>query len=188
MYDVPLKDIMRVNRIKSPKELKMGQKLRIPNAAPPRPVIPLYPSKKWKYIIIHHSATDEGSALAFHKLHHLRGFDRGLGYHFVIDNGTRGKRDGQIEVAPRWIKQQDGAHCKASNMNEKGIGVCLVGNFSEEKVSEKQMESLVYLVNYLRKHYKIPKRNIKGHGQVYGARTECPGLDFPWKRFWKKLG
>lgn len=186
MYDVKIEDIMRANNLTKPKELEMGQRLLIPQAAPPRPVIPLYRSNKWKYIIIHHSATNEGSAFSLFDLHLKRGFS-GLGYHFIIDNGTSGKGDGQIEVSPRWIKQQNGAHCQASGMNYKGIGICLVGNFSKEKVSKKQMEALVYLVNILREYYHIPIKNIIGHGQVAGARTECPGSNFPWQKFYSEL-
>ena len=110
-----------------------------------------------------------------------------MGYHFVISNGTKGKQDGQIEVSPRWIKQQDGAHCKASNMNHKAIGICLVGNFNEGRVSPEQMDSLVHSVNIFRKYYKIPLKNIMGHGQVHGARTECPGKKFPWAEFMRRL-
>ena len=187
MYDIETKDIMQANALKKPEELEMGQRLLIPAAAPLKAVISLYPSKKWKYIIIHHSATDEGNALHFHFAHHLRGFDRGLGYHFVIDNGTQGKQDGHIEVSPRWLKQLDGAHCRASGMNKRGIGICIVGNFSKERVSQKQMDSLVYLVNCLRKYYKIPLQNIMGHGQVLGAKTECPGKNFPSDQFKKQL-
>lgn len=187
MYDVKPEDIMRANDLRRAKKLKMGQHLFVPQAAPVRAVVHLYPSTKWKYIVIHHSATDEGSALSFHNFHHQRGFERGLGYHFVIGNGTKGKEDGHIEVAPRWIKQEDGAHCKASDMNRKAIGICLVGNFNEERVSEKQMASLAYLVKRLRKYYKIPIKNIMGHGEVPGARTECPGKYFPWKEFESRL-
>lgn len=187
MYDVSLKDIMDRNNLSSPRDLKMGQKLLIPNAASIKAVIPLYPSTKWKYIIVHHSATDEGDALAFNGSHKKRGFWHGLGYHFVIDNGTTTKADGQIEISPRWIKQQDGAHCKAGGMNKNGIGVCLVGNFSKDYVSEKQMRSLIYLVNLLRKYYNIPISNIKGHGKVSGASTECPGKKFPWSTFYSRL-
>jgi len=186
MYDVKIEDIMRANNLNKPKELEMGQRLLIPQAAPIRPVIALYRSNKWRYIIIHHSATDEGNAFDFDKLHKRKGWE-GIGYDFVIDNGTNGKADGQIEVSPRWIKQEDGAHCRASDMNSKGIGICLVGNFSKERVSEKQMASLVYLVNILRKYYKIPQNHIMGHGQVSGAKTECPGKYFPWREFYNKL-
>ncbi len=186
MYNVKIKDIIRANNLKKPEELEMGQRLLIPQAAPIRPVVALYRSNKWKYIIIHHSATDEGSSLNFNELHKRRGWV-GIGYDFVIDNGTDGKEDGQIEVSPRWIKQEKGAHCQVSGMNSKGIGICLVGNFSNERVPEKQMASLVYLVNILRKYYKIPKDHIIGHGQVPGAKTECPGKYFPWREFYNKL-
>jgi LysM repeat protein len=186
MYEVKMDDIMKANNLTNPKELEMGQRLLIPQAAPIRPVIALYRSNKWKYIIIHHSATDEGNALDFNELHRRRGWE-GIGYDFVIDNGTNGKTDGQIEVSPRWIKQEDGAHCQASNMNCKGIGICLVGNFSKDRVSNKQMDSLVYLVNILKKYYKIPQHHIMGHGQVPKARTECPGKYFPWKEFFNRL-
>jgi hypothetical protein len=186
MYDVSIDDIVRENRLKSANMLEKGQKLRIPHAAPVRPVITLYPSKKWKYIIIHHSATDQGSALGFDRSHEARGF-KGLGYDFVIGNGTANRADGQIETSSRWTKQQDGAHCRAGSMNCQGIGICLVGNFNNEQVSRKQMESLVYLVNKLRKYYNIPKNRILGHCQVKGAQTDCPGKKFPWNEFWKKL-
>lgn len=185
MYDVSIKDIASANDLKT-ETLEKGQRLLVPNAAPIVPVIPLYPSKKWKYIIIHHSATDEGSSLYFDKHHQSKGWE-GIGYHFVIDNGTKGKQDGQIEVSPRWLKQQDGSHCRASNMNEKAIGICLVGNFNREYVSSKQLEALVYLVNILRKYYKIPLKRIIGHKQVSGARTECPGRYFPWEELKKRL-
>jgi LysM repeat protein len=187
MYDVSIAEIIRVNRLKNSSEIKMGQRLCIPQAAPIQSIVTLYPSKKWKYIIIHHSATDAGNALGFHRFHEARGFNRGLGYHFVIDNGSQGKKDGHIEASPRWIKQEDGAHCKAGHMNPRAIGVCLVGNFNSGRVTKAQMDSLIYLINRLRKYYKIPKGNILGHGQVKGARTECPGKKFPWKEFWSKL-
>ncbi len=187
MYDIPAERLIRKNRIRNPERIEKGQILTVPGAAPIRPVINLYQTNKWRYIIIHHSGTDKGSALTFDRYHNLRGFTRGLGYHFVIDNGTKGKFDGQIEVSPRWLKQQDGAHCQASGMNTKGIGISLVGNFNYGGPTEKQMESLVYLVNRLRRYYNIPKSNIMGHGDVLGARTDCPGKNFPWSRFWSLL-
>jgi len=182
MYDVDINTLKRVNRINNVKDLDIGKKLYIPEAAPRKDVITLYPSRKWKYIIVHHSATDRGNSEHFDLAHKNRGW-KGVGYHFVIDNGTYGKEDGQIETTPRWIKQLDGAHCKAGKMNKNGIGICLVGNFSEEGVSSRQLQSLSTLTNKLKKYYKIPSKRIMGHGQVPGARTECPGTKFPWKKF-----
>ena len=96
MYDVNIRDIKRANSLRTD-TLEKGQRLMVPNAAPIVPVISLYASNKWKYIIIHHSATDEGDSLAFDRYHQGKGWQE-IGYHFVIDNGTKGKGDGQIEV------------------------------------------------------------------------------------------
>ena len=187
LYDGSSSAIMNANHIVNPDSLRMGQVLLIPGAAPVQAVVNLIPSAKWRYIIIHHSATDHGSALYFHKAHLAKGWDRGVGYDFVIDNSSEGQEDGQIEETPRWIKQEDGAHCKASDMNIKAIGICLVGKFNEEKVSPKQMESLVYLVQKLQVFYHIPTKNIIRHGHVPGASTDCPGKKFPWDEFLGKL-
>lgn len=186
MYDVSMASVAAANNIKDTSKLEMGQRLRIPAAAPIKPVVALFQTDKWKYIVVHHSATDEGNALAFYQSHRKRGWDS-IGYHFVIDNGSEGKQDGQIEVSPRWVKQQDGAHCKASGMNSKGIGICLVGNFNNEYVSQKQLDSLVYLITTMRRYYDIPNRNILGHKQVPGAQTECPGKNFPWKELNRRI-
>jgi LysM repeat protein len=187
MYQVAPGVIMEVNHITDPAKIAIGQKLLIPDAHPLRPVISLYPTHRWTYIIIHHTSTEIGNARSIHDLHHQRNFWNGLGYHFLIDNGSLGKQNGQIEAGPRWIKQMDGAHCNVGGMNQRGIGVALVGNFSETPVSEPQFESLVYLVDTLRRYYNIPTTHILRHGSVPGKATECPGKNFPWRRFMARL-
>jgi N-acetylmuramoyl-L-alanine amidase len=185
-YDVQIEEIIKANQLAKRSELIRGQKLLIPSASPARPVIPLFPSRKWQYIIIHHTATDQGSALLLDKSHKNRGW-KGLGYHFLINNGTQGKPDGHIESSVRWVHQENGAHCKASSMNRKGIGIAIVGNYSNEIPSSKQLDTLVYTVNILRQYYKIPKSNIMGHKDVPGASTECPGNRFPWQEFINRI-
>lgn len=187
MYDVPVEKILAANSISDPRQLKVGQRLLVPSAAPLRPVIPLFYSKKWRYIVIHHSVTDEGDATSLDGIHRRRGFDRGLGYHFVIDNGTTTKIDGQIEASPRWVKQMDGAHCNAGGMNACGIGICLVGDFTNQEPTEAQMKSLVLLVNTLRRYYQIPLNRVIRHKDVPGKNTACPGDSFPWDYFKKRL-
>lgn len=187
MYDVPVESILKKNKISDPKKMKVGQKLVVPGAAPLRPVIPVYKSKRWKNIIIHHSVTDVGDAHSLDVIHRRRGFNRGLGYHFVIDNGTNTKIDGQIEPSTRWTKQLEGAHCSASKMNKRAIGICLVGDFTDTEPSASQMESLILLVNTLKDYYKIPSSRIMRHKDVPGARTECPGRSFPWREFKARL-
>lgn len=95
---------------------------------------------------------------------------------------VKGKTDGQIEISPRWLKQENGSHCRADNMNTKAIGICLVGDFSRDVPTPKQVDVLVYLVNRLRKYYRIPSSRIMGHGQLTGGKDRMPGEVFPLSR------
>ena len=134
---------------------------------------PQVPPRAWKYIVIHHSASPTGSMAVFDKEHRAKGWD-GVGYHFVIGNGTN-SGDGQIEVTPRWPVQKWGAHAKTldNRFNEYGIGICLVGNFDSTHPSAKQLASLEKLVTYLMETYHIPPQDVIGHRDT--KPTECPG-------------
>ena len=186
-YNVDMNAIMQANQLSDPSVLKKGQRLLIPQTMGPRPVIPLYKTSRWTHIVVHHTATHEGDAFTIDKLHLQRGFWNGLGYHFLINNGTEGKQDGQIQVGPRWVKQMDGAHANAAGMNEKGIGIVLVGNFSEQRVTQTEIDTLVFLVKTLQQYYHIPSSNVIRHSEVPGKNTECPGLNFPWAEFKRRI-
>ncbi|MBI4358916.1 MAG: N-acetylmuramoyl-L-alanine amidase [Candidatus Omnitrophica bacterium] len=178
---------MDANGLKDRSSISVGQRLLIPRATQVQSIIPVYNARPWRYIVIHHSATHQGNALSIDGVHYRRGFPNGLGYHFLIDNGTQGKQEGQIEAGPRWIKQMNGAHANAAGMNENGIGICVIGNFSERSVGEKQLGSLVFLVNTLMAHYRIPPERVIRHRDVPGKNTECPGNHFPWAEFKRRL-
>lgn len=137
--------------------------------------------RRWKYIVIHHSASHSGDEAAFDRAHKARGW-RSVGYHFVIGNGTN-STDGVVEVTVRWEKQMIGAHAasKGNEYNRYGIGICLVGNFEREYPTAKQMEALVGLVNYLQERCQIPTASIMGHRHI--KATRCPGKNFPWFDF-----
>jgi len=128
----------------------------------------------WKWIVIHHSATPAGGAKAFDKMHKQKGWDE-LGYHFVIGNGTD-TGDGQVEVGPRWTKQKHGAHAKTpdNQFNERGIGICLVGNFDTERPTRAQVAALNRLVGFLMKTYHVSPTQVLGHEDT-GRATDCPG-------------
>lgn len=149
------------------------------------------PSKKpcrWRYIVIHHSATRKGNAAIMDRYHsNRRHMQNGLAYHFVIGNGTSGCADGEVEESHRWRAQLPGGHAKQPWLNESGIGICLVGNFNRQTMSKKQMDSLVNLVNKLRATYAIPLSCIKGHGDFAGEHTVCPGYNFTMKKFKERL-
>ena len=136
----------------------------------------------WKYIVIHHSATDSGSLAAFHNYQKRKG-SGGVAYHFVIGNGN-GSEDGKSEESFRWKEGLPGAHVSINSWeyNLYGIGICLVGNFNDHPPTNAQYESLIYLITHLVKEYKIPPERIVGHKDVpfdhdpsQHEGTQCPG-------------
>mgnify|MGYP001558059762 CR=1 FL=1 len=141
-------------------------------------------TKKKQYIILHHSATDVGSAEIFHKYHVQHNGWKALGYHFVINNGSQ-LADGLIQcnMARDWDKDFDfveevGAH--AQGLNSKSIGICCVGNFDTHFPSIIQVTSCRHLISYLCAKLSIPIANVIGHreaGQFGGSpvHKSCPG-------------
>jgi len=149
---------------------------------------PRVPARHWRYIVIHHAVVEEGSASLLDLIHRRRGYD-GLGYHFVIGNGT-GTRDGEVEIGYRWRDQVHGAHARAkagddNKWNRQGIGICLMGDFTKEAPSPQQLDTLVALVRHLREVYDIPFENVVPHRFV--TPTICPGPKFPWAEFQRRI-
>ena len=132
--------------------------------------------RPWRYVIIHHSSSDQGNAGVFDKMHRGKGWDE-LGYHFVIDNGQGGP-DGNIEVGTRWRCQKWGSHTGGTPNNEynnHGIGICLVGDFMTRMPTHAQLAAMQDLVTYLMRTYGIPPENVIGHRDAPNATTSCPG-------------
>jgi len=134
-------------------------------------------ARKWRYVVIHHSGTDEGSAAAFDRYHRkVKGW-KGLAYHFVIGNG-QGTTDGAVEVGPRWKSQRVGAHAGVQKYNDFGIGICLVGNFEKSVPTKRQLEALRRLLRHLMSRFGIRPSDVIRHSDI--LPTKCPGKRFPW--------
>ncbi len=159
---------------------------RVAVARGPSAWIPPGAERNWRYIVLHHSATDHGSAVEFDRMHRNNGWDE-LGYHFVIGNGA-GSANGAVEIGSRWPKQKHGAHCKVAGhpeYNDVGVGVCLVGNFDHYRPTEAQIEACAQVVRFLQQRYHIPRGRIYGHGQL--KPTHCPGRLFPYDEIFRRL-
>ena len=165
------------------------QQRRTEVAMPPAEAgwLPPVEERPWQWIVVHHSASDRGSAAVFDDWHRNgRHWDE-LGYHFVIGNGT-GSSDGQVEIGPRWPKQKHGAHTKVWNReeyNQVGVGICLVGNFDKTRPTRAQMDALAGLVDWLSARYRIDDAHIIGHSHV--CDTRCPGRYFPFDELFGQL-
>ena len=146
--------------------------------------------RKWRWVILHHSDDTSGSAAKYHKIHlEENGWENGLGYHFVIGNGSQ-TGDGEVEVGPRWVRQIQGAHAKVpgNRYNEYGVGICLVGDFEDgiAQPTSKQFAALVSLCKWLMKRYGIAASDIQGHCDC--CDTACPGKNFPWAKLRARIG
>ncbi len=137
--------------------------------------------RDWEYIVVHHSGTSGGNAKIFDYYHsEERGMENGMAYHFVIGNGTD-SGDGQIEVGRRWLRQLQGGHLASETLNEISIGICLVGDFSRNRLGPRQTASLIELVQYLRKLVPETRLKFRLHREINTRPTECPGRLFPGK-------
>ena len=115
-------------------------------------------------IIYHHSASFSRSAESIHEFHKGKGWS-GIGYQYYI------RKDGTIYSGRP--ENADGAHTIGEN--KTSIGICVEGNFEEEEITKKQVNSLYKLSLYIALKYDIYK--IIGHGDA--GETLCPGENFP---------
>jgi tetratricopeptide (TPR) repeat protein len=139
------------------------------------PMTPIY------RITVHHSAqycdlTSRASvAEHIHQIqnHHMRPESEGgrdwadIGYHFVVD------RVGRVWEG-RPIRMQ-GAHAGNSVLNRGNVGIVLLGDFNEQRVTPEQESALRSLVASLMETYRIRGDRIYTHREL--RTTECPGAD-----------
>ncbi|MFB0552943.1 MAG: peptidoglycan recognition family protein [Phycisphaerae bacterium] len=181
VYDSSSKSILIPPKVVSPKQSRGSAYRNVPRGWLP----PSHLEKEWIAIVVHHSATEYGNAAIIDKWHRERNHWEGVGYDFVIGNGTDSS-DGEVEVTFRWREQIPGAHCGGTPnnwANVDGIGICLVGDFNRTVPSERQMQSLLRLIHFLQNRYGISKSRIYGHKTTPGARvTDCPGTKFSMAR------
>ncbi len=158
-------------------------------------------------IAVHHSATADrttgapaGNARSFFDYHvKVRGWVHG-GYNYVIPG------NGQIEYAldekiaayHAGFKDPDNSEGLEYGQfwNNHYLAICLSGWFSENRTyrdagghtqpipndyvspTEAQMQSLLALIQHLRQKYDIPVENVRGHRELAGNSSVCPGHNF----------
>ncbi len=203
-YGVRQADVVRLNSLARPDRLSIGQVLRIPGAGsttaagPTRSSRPQLPagfksqmdrqrvtSRKWTYIVIHHTGTARGSVKGIERYHkEERHMVNGMAYHFLIGNG-QGMTDGLVAMGNRWKRQIKGGHLASEALNAKSIGICLVGNFETSRPTAAQSRSLKALVDYLMTRTSIKRSAVKKHGEINTKPTSCPGKNFSMSALWR---
>ncbi len=74
-------------------------------------------------------------------------------------------------------------------LNKYSIGIEINNpghRFNYKRFSSNQINSLIRLIRFLKKKYKIKKNYILGHSDIAPNRKKDPGEKFPWKKLAKQ--
>lgn len=127
------------------------------------------------FVIIHHTATNGISEVL---AEFTKPGGREASSHYVID------KDGTVYHMLNDLLRShhagDGRWGNATDINSASIGIELVNN-GKEPFSLQQINTLVVLLDRLKRAYKIPDANFIGHGDVAPTRKVDPSHRFPWK-------
>lgn len=159
-------------------------------------------NKAWRYIVIHHSFTEDGKILndfaAIEKYHKAYRYNnniiteaqanelitkgkyvikpwRKIGYHFIIEYDK-----GALTVKSGRGLDESGAHCQG--LNGQAIGICIIGNFDVKEPDEEQYKAVVDLSVKLMKQFNIQIKDLKPHS-YFAPWKSCPGHKFNWTKY-----
>ena len=132
-----------------------------------------------KFIIIHYT----GMQSEIESLKRLKNPKHKVSCHYVIN------RKGKIF---QLVREKNAAwHAGKSKwknligLNTHSIGIELVNKGHEhgyEKYPSKQITSLIKLCLFLKRKYKIERKNFLGHSDIAPLRKIDPGEKFPWNK------
>ncbi len=121
-------------------------------------------------ITIHHSATKQGSPQAFGRYHVDTNGWPGIGYHLVIDKEGNSFQTNEFDTVSYHV----------AGHNTSAIGICLVGNFDEERPTEQQLASLERDICEIR---ELVGKELKVFGHKEFSPKTCPGKNFNLEYF-----
>lgn len=136
------------------------------------------PLSQVNYLAIHHTAgPDTQTPDQIANFHINSNGWGGIGYHFLI------AKDGTVY----YVGDISTARANVANLNDQVIGICLIGNFMGGKEpTTDQLDSTRklcgFLINYPDLENVKSRETIKGHKELPGQSTACPGDSWSsWK-------
>lgn len=131
------------------------------------------------YLAIHHTAGPDSQTPTEIANYHINSNGwGGIGYHFLIaKNGT-----------VYYVGDVSTARANVANLNDQVLGICLIGNFTSGKEpSSEQLDAVHKLCDFFINNYP-PLTNVtswddvRGHKELPGQSTTCPGDNWPgWR-------
>lgn len=144
------------------------------------------PLRRWRWIVIHHTAA-EGASLAGIDRYHRKRFDDPLGcqYHFLVGNGRK-RPAGWIEPA-RWRHQSRAVHLFHPERAPDAVAISHVANFETRRPRRAEIDAVVDLTRALMALLGLGADRVTTHRRVDGRLTQCPGKHFPFEAFQRRL-
>ncbi len=137
------------------------------------------PLSQVNYLAIHHTAGPDTQTPDEIANYHINSNGwGGIGYHFLI------AKDGTVY----YVGDISTARANVANLNEQVLGICLIGNFTEGRVpTQQQLDSAHKICDFFINNYP-PLVNVnswdtvRGHKELPGQSTTCPGDNWPsWR-------
>ena len=123
------------------------------------------PRSATRGIVVHHTAAPPSQSVEdIHAYHQEIGWI-GIGYSLVQTADGVWREGRGIDT--------EGAHAKGYNRDT--IGICLTGNFETRPVPDDRWLSLVSMCAALCRRYGLSAADVRGHRELPGAATLCPG-------------
>lgn len=138
---------------------------------------PNFDTRKPRLIVIHHTDMDNAEA-ALRVLHTQNRQGRVSAHYLIADNGKLYQLVGDNQRA--WHAGV-GSWQGVSDINSISIGIELDNNGSEP-FEERQILSLIRLLDDLCTRLNIPRDAIIGHADLAPGRKSDPSVHFPWQR------
>ena len=138
---------------------------------------PNFDTRKPRLIVIHQ--TEMESAEAALKVLHSQNAQGRVSAHYLIANN--GKLYQLVEDNQRAWHAGLGSWQGITDINSVSIGIELDNNGSEP-FEERQILSLIRLLDDLCKRFNIPRDAIIGHADLAPSRKSDPSRHFPWQR------
>jgi len=95
----------------------------------------------------------------------------------MLDITLESSINGQIEILTGRPLLAVGAHVKEDKMNQRSIGICVVGNYDLLPPSSEYLETLAPVLFHLCKIFQLTPDKIVRH-QDFAPYKSCPGNAF----------
>lgn len=123
-------------------------------------------ARKWNRIIVHASPSASDSLPQR--------------CHFIVD--PTATSDGrQVRSTILWRQQEDGYHTyvQGQDFNAQSIGICVIGDFSNQPPRPQQFDALMALVRELQQRFDIGADSVFLRSELNHDQGDNPGQAFP---------